>query len=120
MKIGFVGAGRMGSGMARNLLRAGHEVIVYNRTRDKALGLAAEGHDSVFELLAAVTGFLVGGLSEYSFGDSEVVMLAWTIMALPSVVAKGMTDPGTGPRTPAYDEAPREAGRVREGLRRAQ
>ena len=48
--------------------------------------------------MAAVTGFLVGGLSEYSFGDSEVVMLAWTVMALPSVVAKGMTAPGPGPR----------------------
>ena len=33
--------------------------------------------------LAAVVGFLVTGLSEYSFGDSEVVMLAWTLMALP-------------------------------------
>ena len=38
--------------------------------------------------LAAVTGFLVGGLSEYNFGDSEVVMLAWTIMALPFAVAR--------------------------------
>jgi O-antigen ligase len=32
---------------------------------------------------AAVTGFLVAGLSEYNFGDSEVVMLAWAVMALP-------------------------------------
>jgi O-antigen ligase len=38
--------------------------------------------------MAAITGFLVAGLSEYSFGDSEVVMLAWTIMALPWAVAK--------------------------------
>jgi O-antigen ligase len=38
--------------------------------------------------LAAITGFLVGGLSEYSFGDSEVVMVAWTITALPWVVAR--------------------------------
>ena len=37
--------------------------------------------------LAAITGFLVGGLSEYNFGDSEVVMVAWAIAALPSVVA---------------------------------
>jgi O-antigen ligase len=36
--------------------------------------------------LAAITGFLVAGLSEYNFGDSEVVMIAWTIMALPFVV----------------------------------
>jgi 3-hydroxyisobutyrate dehydrogenase-like beta-hydroxyacid dehydrogenase len=33
----------MGSGMARNLLRAGHEVSIYNRTRSKAEALAAEG-----------------------------------------------------------------------------
>ena len=36
--------------------------------------------------LAAVSGFLVAGLSEHNFGDSEVVMLAWTIMALPVAV----------------------------------
>ena len=33
--------------------------------------------------LAAIVGFLVGGLSEYNFGDSEVVMVAWALMALP-------------------------------------
>lgn len=36
--------------------------------------------------LAAIGGFLVAGLSEYNFGDSEVVMVAWCIMALPFVV----------------------------------
>jgi len=44
--------------------------------------------------LAAITGFLVGGLSEYSFGDSEVVMVAWTVMALPWVVEKGASPRG--------------------------
>lgn len=33
----------MGSGMARNLLRAGHEVVVYNRSREKAEALVADG-----------------------------------------------------------------------------
>ena len=33
--------------------------------------------------LAAITGFLIAGLSEYNFGDSEVVMVAWALMALP-------------------------------------
>jgi 3-hydroxyisobutyrate dehydrogenase-like beta-hydroxyacid dehydrogenase len=33
----------MGSAMARNLLKAGHEVTVYNRTREKAAPLVAEG-----------------------------------------------------------------------------
>ncbi|MGI8962558.1 MAG: NAD(P)-dependent oxidoreductase [Bryobacteraceae bacterium] len=42
MKIGFVGLGRMGLGMARNLLRAGHDVAVYNRSREKAEALGRE------------------------------------------------------------------------------
>ena len=33
----------MGAGMARNLLRAGHTVAVYNRSREKADALAADG-----------------------------------------------------------------------------
>ena len=36
MQIGFVGLGNMGSAMARNLLKAGHAVTVYNRTRARA------------------------------------------------------------------------------------
>ena len=30
MKIGFIGLGIMGKPMVRNLLKAGHEVIVYD------------------------------------------------------------------------------------------
>ncbi|MGH7301524.1 MAG: O-antigen ligase family protein [Candidatus Rokuibacteriota bacterium] len=43
--------------------------------------------------LAAITGFLIGGLSEYNFGDSEVVMVAWALMALPWVVDEKKTGP---------------------------
>jgi 3-hydroxyisobutyrate dehydrogenase-like beta-hydroxyacid dehydrogenase len=43
MDIGFIGLGHMGSGMARCLLKAGHRPKVYNRSRDKAEKLAAEG-----------------------------------------------------------------------------
>ena len=43
MKVGFVGLGVMGRAMARNLLKAGHEVTVYNRTRARAEELAREG-----------------------------------------------------------------------------
>jgi 3-hydroxyisobutyrate dehydrogenase-like beta-hydroxyacid dehydrogenase len=42
----------MGSGMARNLLRAGHEVVAFNRSREKAEALAADGA-SVCETAAA-------------------------------------------------------------------
>lgn len=42
-KIGFIGLGIMGKPMARNLLEGGYELIVYNRTREKAEELASEG-----------------------------------------------------------------------------
>ncbi len=43
MKIGFIGLGNMGAAMALNLVRAGHEVTAYNRSREKVDALAAEG-----------------------------------------------------------------------------
>lgn len=46
-KVGFVGLGVMGGGIAKRLLAAGHDVVGYNRTREKAqwlvdLGLVLE------------------------------------------------------------------------------
>ena len=35
-KIGFIGLGKMGSGMAKSLIRAGYPLVVYNRTLKKA------------------------------------------------------------------------------------
>jgi 3-hydroxyisobutyrate dehydrogenase-like beta-hydroxyacid dehydrogenase len=43
MKVAFVGLGNMGAPMAANLLRAGHDLVVYNRTPDRARALAAQG-----------------------------------------------------------------------------
>jgi 3-hydroxyisobutyrate dehydrogenase-like beta-hydroxyacid dehydrogenase len=43
VKIAFIGLGNMGSHMARNLLRAGHNVTVWNRTLSKAEALRASG-----------------------------------------------------------------------------
>ena len=56
MDIGFIGLGNMGSAMARNLLKAGHHVILYNRTRAKAEPLAAAGAEVVDSPAAACTG----------------------------------------------------------------
>ena len=42
-KIGWIGAGRMGLPMAERLLKAGHDVTVWNRTRAKAEPLTAHG-----------------------------------------------------------------------------
>jgi 3-hydroxyisobutyrate dehydrogenase-like beta-hydroxyacid dehydrogenase len=43
MKLGWIGLGNMGLPIARNLLKAGHEVTVYNRTRSRAEELAKDG-----------------------------------------------------------------------------
>ena len=65
--IAFIGLGNMGSPMARHLLRAGHDVTVYNRTTAKAEAwveanggrsaatpaAAAEGADAVFSCVGA-------------------------------------------------------------------
>lgn len=65
MKIGFIGLGKMGAGIAQNLVRAGHQLSAYNRTRDKAEafrkqgstvvntpGEAAQGAECVFTMLS--------------------------------------------------------------------
>jgi 3-hydroxyisobutyrate dehydrogenase-like beta-hydroxyacid dehydrogenase len=43
MRVGFIGLGGMGRGMAHNLLEAGHEVTVYNRTHARAEVLRDQG-----------------------------------------------------------------------------
>ena len=43
MKIAFIGTGVMGQSMAGHLLDAGHELVVYNRTKSKAQSLVDRG-----------------------------------------------------------------------------
>jgi 3-hydroxyisobutyrate dehydrogenase-like beta-hydroxyacid dehydrogenase len=64
MDVGFIGLGNMGSSMARNLLKAGHRLTVYNRTRAKAETLAAEG------------ARVVDRPGEACHGDAVITMLA--------------------------------------------
>ncbi|MGB9712142.1 MAG: NAD(P)-dependent oxidoreductase [Dissulfurimicrobium sp.] len=42
-RVGFIGMGIMGQPMARNILKAGYEIMVYNRTYDKTIPLAMVG-----------------------------------------------------------------------------
>jgi 3-hydroxyisobutyrate dehydrogenase-like beta-hydroxyacid dehydrogenase len=43
LKVGFIGLGNMGEPMARNVRKAGFELIVWNRTRSRGEGLIREG-----------------------------------------------------------------------------
>jgi 3-hydroxyisobutyrate dehydrogenase-like beta-hydroxyacid dehydrogenase len=56
MKLGFIGLGRMGSAMAANLVRAGHEVTVFNRTHGKSSALVALGAQEAATLAGACRG----------------------------------------------------------------
>ena len=80
MKIGFIGLGNMGSAMAMNLLKAGHNVTVYNRTAQKAQPLVDQGAhaaadpaeasraDVVFTMLADDRA-----VESVSFGESGIL-----------------------------------------------
>jgi 3-hydroxyisobutyrate dehydrogenase-like beta-hydroxyacid dehydrogenase len=56
MKVGFIGLGRMGAGMAANLLKAGHCVTVYNRTPAKAEALIGQGAKPATSVAEACRG----------------------------------------------------------------
>ncbi|THD68608.1 NAD(P)-dependent oxidoreductase [Phenylobacterium sp.] len=80
MKVGFIGLGRMGAGMAANLLKAGHDVTVYNRSPAKAAALAAQGARVVATVADASRGEVVltmlandQAVEAVVFGDGGVV-----------------------------------------------
>ena len=64
MKVGFIGLGQMGSGMAANLLKSGNEVTVFNRTTGKMKALLEQG---------ALPAALVADACR---GDAVITMLA--------------------------------------------
>ena len=64
MRVGFIGLGNMGLPIARNLLKASHEVTVYNRTRSKA------------EELGPMGARVANSLTEASTNDVVMTMLA--------------------------------------------
>jgi 3-hydroxyisobutyrate dehydrogenase len=43
MRVGYIGLGRMGSGMALNVLKAGHDLVVFDRSPDAVNALVAAG-----------------------------------------------------------------------------
>ena len=64
MRVAFLGLGKMGSAVARHLIKAGHELTVWNRSRERADALkyagasvaespsqAADGAEMVFSMV---------------------------------------------------------------------
>ena len=54
MQLGMIGLGRMGANMARRLMKAGHQIVAYDRSPDAVKQLAGEGAKGVDSLGAMV------------------------------------------------------------------
>jgi 3-hydroxyisobutyrate dehydrogenase/glyoxylate/succinic semialdehyde reductase len=85
MKIGFIGLGIMGSRMAANLQKHGHDLVVFNRTRAKAQPLLdngatfaespaslAEQVDVLFTMLAHPDAVELTALGASGFGTFSI------------------------------------------------
>ncbi|MCB9076935.1 MAG: NAD(P)-dependent oxidoreductase [Anaerolineaceae bacterium] len=70
MKIGFIGLGIMGSRMAANLLQGGVELVIHNRTKDKATSLLEQG-----------------AVWAENLSDMAAVDIVFTMLAHPEAVA---------------------------------
>jgi 3-hydroxyisobutyrate dehydrogenase/glyoxylate/succinic semialdehyde reductase len=127
MKVGFIGLGIMGHAMANNLLKAGHELVIYNRTKDKAKDLilagatwadsprvAAEQVTTLFSMLATpeavkemalgADGFLAGLPRGSLWVDQSTVNPSFVKEMACSVAALGIRyveAPVMGSRAPA-------------------
>lgn len=90
MKVGFIGTGIMGSRMANNLLLNGYEIIIFNRTQDKATalikngalwadtpGVVAKQVEIIFTMLANPEAVMNAALGEDGFLDNLAPNTLW-------------------------------------------
>jgi 3-hydroxyisobutyrate dehydrogenase-like beta-hydroxyacid dehydrogenase len=80
MDMGFIGLGNMGAAMAENLLRAGHSVTAYNRSRAKVDALVAVGAQPAHTVAEACRGDAVismlandEAVEAVTFGDDGIL-----------------------------------------------
>ncbi|HKV24305.1 MAG TPA: NAD(P)-dependent oxidoreductase [Candidatus Acidoferrum sp.] len=80
MDVALIGIGNMGAGIARSLLRSGHRVTVYNRTRERAEALRSNGAIVAASVAEACRGEVVftivsddAALESVVFGDAGIL-----------------------------------------------
>jgi 3-hydroxyisobutyrate dehydrogenase-like beta-hydroxyacid dehydrogenase len=105
VKVGFIGLGQMGAGMAANLLKACHEVTVYNRTRAKAEALVKEGAKEAATIADACRGDAVftmlandNAVEAVVFGENGILgsLPAAAIHISSSTISVGLAERLTG------------------------
>ena len=111
MRVGFIGLGQMGTGMAGSLVAAGHQVTVYNRSREKADALKANGAHAAQTVAEACRGDAVftmlahdEAVEAVAFGD-EGILAALTPGAVhisSSTISTALSDRLTGAHAEAH------------------
>jgi 3-hydroxyisobutyrate dehydrogenase-like beta-hydroxyacid dehydrogenase len=81
MKIGFIGLGHMGSAMAANLLKAGHEVTVFNRNPDRRAPLLKLGAHEAGLLAEACRGEVVITMLADDSAVADIVFARYGLVA---------------------------------------
>lgn len=81
MKIGFIGLGQMGAAIAANLVKAGNDVTVYNRTASKAEPLVALGAHAATSIKDACRGAVVLTMMADDHAVEETALGAQGIVA---------------------------------------
>lgn len=86
MRIGFIGLGKMGRGMATRLIEAGHELIVWNRTSQAAAELKARGASIALDQWEPVTADVVISM----LADDAAVREVWLAPGLVTLCPAGV------------------------------
>jgi len=124
-RIGWVGLGKMGTPMAKNVLNAGYSLTVYNRTREKTKELAelgarvADSPTSVASGSEVVISMILGdrALEDVSLGPEGILQgagpgLVYIDMSTVSVVASARVAEAAEERGVTYLRAPVTGGVV--------
>jgi 3-hydroxyisobutyrate dehydrogenase-like beta-hydroxyacid dehydrogenase len=104
MKIGFIGLGNMGQAIVANILRAGHQVTVWNRSPGPVTALAAQGAivakapvetlqgDAVFSMLANDAALAEVGLTGAVLDKASPGLVHVNMATISTALARQLTE----------------------------
>ncbi len=81
MEMGFIGLGAMGEPIARNLIKAGHVLKIYNRTRSRAEAMVGQGATLAETPAAACSAGVVASMLADDAAVEDVVFSKHGVLA---------------------------------------